>query len=158
MSSNVANNVPYLPTTRDIPTQDVSLKNEMTKIYTDIATAVNTRDISLYDLAPIITGQQWFTTATQQNAIQKRQAFRQVFTFTAAGNITHNIANITVITPLSYGQYTDGTNWYGAIFASSTAIAAQVSFYVTPTLIVVLRDAGAPTISSGIIVLEWLAN
>lgn len=72
----------------------------------------------------------------------------------------HNInwASIAFISPRSYGTFTDGTNWYGAIYASSTAIVGQVSFYVTPTNIVVLTGAGAPAITSGFINLEWVSQ
>jgi hypothetical protein len=69
-----------------------------------------------------------------------------------------NFASITLMTQKCYGSYTDGTNWYGVIYSSSVGIAGQVTFYVTPTNIVVTVDAAAPAVTSGIIVLEWLSQ
>ncbi len=56
-----------------------------------------------------------------------------------------------------YGQYTDGTNWYGLIAASNVAIPGQITFHVTPTQIIFVVGAGAPFLTRGNIVLEWLA-
>jgi len=41
---------------------------------------------------------------------------------------------------------------------TSRAIAGQISFYVDPTNIVILAGVGAPTITSGLIILEWLSQ
>ena len=42
--------------------------------------------------------------------------------------------------------------------ASSVTIAGQVTAYVTPTTIVIQSGAGAPAITSGIVVLDYLLN
>lgn len=126
---------------------------QITKINSDISRGVNIRDIAIYDKVESVTGRQWFNPANTQI---KRDAFRQVFTFTAAGNITHNITNLTLVT--AYGEYTDGTNFFGAIYGSNVPIAGQVTFFVTPTVITVLAGAGAPAIVSGAIVLNYLKN
>ena len=126
---------------------------QITKAYSDIARAINTRDIAIYDLNQNVNGQEWFNPANVQ---LKRDGFRQVYTFTGVGNIAHGIANLTLVN--GYGEYTDGTNFYGVIYASSVPIAGQVTFYVTPTNIVVQAGAGAPAISSGTIVLNFLQN
>lgn len=126
---------------------------QITKAYSDIARAINTRDIAIYDLNQNVNGQEWFNPANVQ---LKRDGFRQVYTFTGVGNIAHLIANLTLVN--GFGEYTDGTNFYGVIYASSVPIAGQVTFYVTPTNIVVQAGAGAPAISSGTIVLNFLQN
>lgn len=154
MSSNVVNQVAYLRTTRDFPDDPQALRIELLKGYIDTANAVNARTIGLFPTnRPAINGEEWFLTGAKQ------QALRQVYTFTAAGNIPHNL-NISQIPSFTrgFGAFTDGTNWYGVIFGSNTAIAGQVSFYITPTNIVVLSGAGAPSITSGLIVIEWIAN
>lgn len=157
MATNLPQDSPYLRTSRHFPINDPKqLAVEINKFNLDVANTVNTRTIGIYPLnKPITGGESWFINSNQQ-----LQNLRQVFKFTAAGNIAHNINNNTVtsVSPNSYGTYTDGTNWYGVIYASSTAIADQVSFFYTPTNIVVLRDAGAPPIVSGYIVLEWLSE
>jgi len=128
---------------------------EINKSYIDIANAVNKRTIGIFPTnRPAVTGETWFVTNNQ-----KQQTFRQVYTFTTSGNIKHNINfnNLTSFTKCS-GSFTDGTNWYGCIFASNVAIAGQVSFYVDPNNIVILADGAAPAIVSGLIILEWLSQ
>lgn len=155
MSSNFANQTPYLRTSREFPENLQALSVEITKSYIDIANCVNNRTISIFNKGrPVINGESWFLTSNRQ------QAIRQVYTFTAAGNIAHGInwGSVSFISPLSYGSYTDGTNYYGVTFNTQTPAASQVVFYVTSTNIVVVRDGAAPAISSGIIVLEWITN
>ena len=148
---------PYLPRQRSFPVDNVpSLSFILDKAYIEIASRVNERTIGLFaDNIPVVTGERWYLNG-EPNV---QQSLRQVYPFTSAGSIPHNIpsAEISTILPTSYGEFTDGTNWYGVIYASSVAIAGQVSFYVTPTNIVILSGAGAPAISSGTIILTWLS-
>src|SRR6266403_6291581 len=162
MTIDVLNQTPYLRTSREFPEDLPNLTREINKSYIDIATAVNNRTIGIYaSNKSANTGDSWLITKNQ-----KQQAFHQVYKFTAAGNIPHmiNIINVSYVSINCYGSFTDGTNWYGAIYGSDTAIAGQVSFYITPNSkanlldgnIVVLAGAGAPTITNGIIVIEWI--
>lgn len=149
---------PYLREQRQFPYEDVrQLSNQVDLAYIDIASKVNSRTIGIFGVNfPTITGEQWYL----QGQPTKQQTLRQLYTFSGAGPILHGInwASVSQISAKSYGSYTDSTNWYGAIYASSIAIAGQVSFYVTPTSIVILRDAAAPVISTGTIILEWLSQ
>ena len=147
---------PYLPRQRNFPTETTTeLGRELDKSYIDIATRVNERIIGLYPINfSSITGEKWYFTSTPQ------QSLRQVYNFTSTGSIPHGIqwnAGIK-ISPRSYGSFTDGTNWFGTLYADSNPITGQVSFYVTPTNIVILAGAGANPIVSGFIDLEWLSN
>lgn len=148
---------PYLREQRQFPNDDVrELSNQMDHAYIDIASKVNLRVIGLFGTKfQIITGERWFFSGSSS----AQQSLRQVYPFTATGNISHGLtwASVSMISPKSYGSFTDGTNWYGVIYASSVPIAGQVSFYITPTNIVVLSGAGAPAIVSGIIVLEFIS-
>lgn len=144
---------PFLPINQTFSTDQEQRLIQQTLRDRDIARNVNIRDIAIYDLTQSPSGRQWFTPGNPQ---VKRGAFRQVFTFTATGSITHNISGITL--SLISGQYTDGTNFYGVIGASSVTIAGQVTAYVTPTTIVIQSGAGAPAITSGIVVLDYLLN
>ena len=84
-----------------------------------------------------------------------------MYTFTTTAAMTHTLNSIYTSIPYftrMWGQYTDGTNWYGLIAGSNVAIAGQVSFYVSPTNINFLVGAGAPTVTKGILVLEWMSN
>ncbi len=154
---------PYLREQRQFPNDDLrELSNQTDHAYIDIAQKVNVRTIGLYALNfQIVTGESWYFTG-QPN---KLQTLRQIYNFTGAGNIPHGINFTTIFqfSPRSYGSFYDNAdptlrNYYGAIYASNVAIAGQVSFYVTPTNIVVLAGAGAPTIVAGVIDLEWISQ
>lgn len=148
--------MPYLRDQRQFPNDDIrALSNQVDHAYIDIASKVNARIIGIFAVNfPIVTGEQWFL----QGQPRKQQTLRQVYEFTAAGNIPHgiNFDSVSQFTKPS-GTFTDGTNYYGCIYASNVAIAGQVSFYVTDTNIVVLSGGGAPAIVSGSIILEWLS-
>lgn len=148
---------PYLREQRLFPPDDVkSIANELDHAYIDIAQKVNVRTIGIYAInLPVVTGEKWYLAGPSQ----EQQTLRQIYSFTGAGNIAHgiNFASISQITK-AYGTYTDGPNWYGVIFATSVGLAGQVTFYVTPTNIVVAVDAAAPAVTRGTIVLEWLSQ
>jgi len=148
---------PYLRDQRQFPTTDAKLlAKQVDQAYIDIAAKVNRRSIGIYPKDFLsATGDRWFFAGSSK----AQQSFRQIYTFTATGNIPHGLtwAEVSSISPNSYGSYTDGTNWYGAIYAGSTAIAGQVTFYVTSSNIVVVGGAGAPAITSGTIVLEYIS-
>jgi len=148
---------PYLRQQRNFPSDNIqALTVEIDRAYVDIAQKVNTRTISLFALnTTAVTGEQWYL----QGQPKPQQTLRKVFTFTSAGSIAHGLsfANIAQFTT-GYGSFTDGTNYYGVIYGSNTAIAGQVSFYITGTNIVILSGAGAPTIVSGILVIQWLSK
>lgn len=156
MNLNLINSTPFLRMIRHFPMTADALAEEVNKAYLDTARVVNDRTIGLFPTQKsAITGEAWYVTKNQ-----KQQSFRQVYTFTAAGNIDHMIdfANTVERFTKCQGSFTDGTNFYGAIYASNVAIAGQISFYITPTDIVVLAGVGAPAITQGIIVLEWLSR
>lgn len=128
---------------------------ETNKAYVDTANAVNNRTISMFPtVRPAINGESWFLTSNQ-----KQEAFRQVYTFTTTANIPHNVKNVVPGQFVrGFGEYTDGTNTYGLIYGSNVAIAGQISFYITATNIMFLVGAGAPAVTNGTVVIEWLAR
>lgn len=149
---------PYLLEQWKFPTRDIKeLAHEVDLSYVSIANATNNRVIGVTaENFSLTTGEKWFLTSG--NTYQ--QSLRQVYTFSGAGNIAHNINwnGVSFISPRSYGTYTDGTNWYGVIYSSSGGITNQVTFYVTSTNIVVAKDSAAPSITSGYILLEWTSQ
>lgn len=157
MTTNFLQQVPYLREQRQFPNDNLrDLSNQVDHAYIDIAGKVNSRTIGLFAVNfQVITGESWFL----EGQPNRQQTLRQVYLFTAAGNIPHGI-NLSTITSFTrgFGSFTDGTNWYGIIFGSNVAIAGQVTFYITSTDIVVLSGAGAPAISRGLIVLEWISQ
>jgi hypothetical protein len=127
---------------------------ELTKSYIDTSNSVNARTIGLFPTNnPAITGESWFLSS------QKQQTLRQIYTFTSTSNLPHGIANIIPGQFVRcFGSYTDGTNTYGLPFATNVSVAGLITFWVGPTNIRFQVGAGAPSLSSGVIVLEWLAN
>lgn len=154
--STVVQQSPYLRQQRNFPNDNIqALTVEIDKSYIDIATKMNSRIIGTIPVnSPVVTGEQWFITGQSQ----KQQTLRQLYTFTATTAINHGITNFQLISPRSYGSYTDGTSWFGLPFGTSVAVAGQIGFYVTSTQIVFTVGAGAPAISSGQIILEWLSQ
>lgn len=154
MSANIVNQVAFLRTSREFPEDLHQLTVEVNKSYLDTSQAVNARTIGIYSTSrPAITGNGYFLTSNQ-----KQQTFRQVFTFTATTSINHDITNVTPGQFINcFGSYTDGTSSFGLIFGTSVAVAGLITFYVTSTQIVFGVGAGAPAISSGRIVLEWIS-
>lgn len=151
----VINTRPFLRTTRDFPPDPEQLRVQLNKAYLEIANAMNERIIGFYTTnQPSITGEAYYLTP------QRQQTLRQIFSFTTTTTaIDHNI-NVIQIDQFTncYGSWTDGTNCYGLIFGSSGAIPNQISFYLTTTQIIFVVDGGAPALTSGRIVLEWLSQ
>lgn len=159
MNNIIINSTPYLRTSRSFPEDLHHISIEMNKAYLDIANTVNQRTIGLFSpTKSMITGESWY-----YNNNQKHQGLRKLFTFSTIvdnSTIAHNL-DFKSINSFSrnYGEYTDGTNWYGLISGSNSAIPGQVSFYVTQMNIVFRVGVGAPSpINNGILVLEWLSN
>lgn len=159
MSSPIINRVPFLRTTWDFPEEPIEMARVLSRSYLEIASMVNNRIIGIYPTnKPAIGGESWFLTTL------RKQNLRQVYTFEGPAPIANIPHNVDMQADLQFtkcfGSFTDTAtgNWYGVIFGSNVAIAGQVSFYITPTDIVILADAGAPPISNGLIVLEWIVR
>lgn len=157
MSSNVVNQVAYLRTSREFPEDIHLLSQQASKSYIDIAATVNNRTIGIFPVnRPAINGENWFISKNQ-----RLQGLRQVYTFTTTTAIDLGFDTTAIQFTKMYGTYTDGTNWYGLIAGSNTAIAGQRGFYVSgsPTnQVTFVSGAGAPAISKGLLVLEWIST
>lgn len=152
MSANIINQVSFLRTSRDFPTENPEqLSVECNKAYVDTANALNARTIGIFPVnRPAITGESFFFTT------QKQQTLRQVYDVTSTASIPHGI-NLSQISRFTrtYGNFTDSTKWYGFISGSPTAITGQIVFSIDSTNIVFTVGAGAPTVTAGQIILEW---
>lgn len=150
------NQAPYLRAQRQFPYDNTrELANQVDHAYIDIAGKVNTRVIGTYPTnVSVVTGEKFYLSGQTND----QQTLRQVYLFTSAGSINHNLqwGSVAFITK-PWGSYTDGTNYYGIMYASGS-ITGQYTFYVTPTQIVVQAGAGAPSITSGMITIEWLSQ
>lgn len=154
MTTNI-NNTPFLRTSRQFPFDAQKLILELNKSYIDTATAVNNRIIGIFPSnISGATGESWYL-----NSSSKQQTLRIIFSFTTTASINHGI-KVTTIGQFvrCWGSYTDNTNCYGLIWNSTTAIAGQIGFYITPTQIVFTTGAAAPTLQSGVVILEYLSQ
>ncbi len=164
-TSSTTIGVPYIITSRQFPTSDPKqLETELTKSYEDISYGVNARTIGMFNKFQIVTGDQYYADNTSpMNPIQFRQGYRQLFAFTtiAAGatlTITHGITGITELVHC-YGNCVTVTPDFRPIpYSSVTAVNQQIELRVTATQIIISNGAGAPNITSGTIILEYLLN
>lgn len=145
---------PYLETTKRFPQEPDLLENVLSKMYVDVANGVNSRVIGIYELSSVITGERWFSN-NSTNINTKRQTQRKVFQFSDASlTFSHGLTGVTAYTRI-YGTFTDGTLNYPLPYVNPTA-ANQVGVSVSATQVVVTKGGGAPAITSGFVVLEYL--
>lgn len=164
--NNIINQIPFLRTSREFPEDIHQLTVEINKSYLDIANIVNARTIGLYPTnRAAITGNSYFFTTARQQSLRQIYIVRSGIMTGSAINLGFKISSISQFSPKCYGTYTDGTNWYGLIFASNVAIAGQVSFYLavngasTMTDQIVFEvDAAAPAVTYGTVIAEWISN
>ncbi len=155
MTTTTIQQSPFLPLQRNFPFDNAqALGTVLDQSYLEVASKVNSRTIGLYAKEiEVITGESYFI----QGQPARQQALRKVFTFTSQTTIPHglNFATIDYFTKM-YGQYTDGTNWFGIIPATSNPVVNQVSFYLDSTNINIIINGTAPVPTKGIIDLEWI--
>ena len=109
MSGDASN---FLETYRQYPMDnDTHLHRQLVNGYTDIALAVNSREIGSYstDIKP--TGQQWFGTGNSKIREGKRVVLQVSSILNGVTTVKHGIAvtSKTTITNI-YGTASDGTN------------------------------------------------
>jgi hypothetical protein len=154
MTFNLENS-PFVPTTRNFNGSDDQIRIMLNAYLTIVANAVNIREISQYDLIELINGQQFFDPTDAQ---KKRYSFRKVFEFDDSDlNFPHGITDITICTYIGGGAVTVAGNFIPIPYVS-VVLANQIEIDVTPTNIIITKGAGAPVITDGIIILEYLKN
>ena len=149
------NQTPYLPNQLDFPTEEPKkLGIVLDKMYLDIANRVNDRSIGIFNVnIPIVVGDVYYFRGVQSRQISQRE----IYDVTSTAPINHGLPYAQIDRFVrKYGDFTDGTDWYGFIDGSPTAIAGQIVFYITATQIVFVAGAGAPTVTKGQIILEWV--
>lgn len=152
---------PILPTYREFPVgDDHNLQKQLVNSYNQSATAINQRTIGTFQLHnvgsddAILNGERWFPAPGQQRL---RDGFRlTVQVSDSTLTVDHNIPLINQVTRL-YGAFFDGTDWWPLPYVDVAAVNNQINIKASSTQIIVTKGAGAPpTISNGIVVLEYL--
>jgi len=152
---------PFLITNRQFPQDPEKLELILNKMYFDIAAAVNSREIGIYDKIQINTGERWFNTGDPTNRLQ---AFRQVYTkvgLTSGDNIIPHGINIDANT-----QFTDiygtanlpSTKFIPLPFVDGTGGGDNIGLYVDATNIHIVTSTANWTAYNVIIVLNYILN
>lgn len=144
---------PYLQETRRFPADD-ELNSQLMKMYSEVAFAVNEREIGIYDKFLLVTGNRWFN---DEDVKKRRQEFRRVYEFeneSASFTIPHELTDIDFLTRF-YGTAVTSTNHIPLPYVSITA-NASIEINLDSTDINVLMDSASPTLISGIIVVEYI--
>jgi hypothetical protein len=159
------NPAPFLSQHEVFPEDYKEFLVKITNLYTQISTAMNSRDISTYDLQQIANGQQFFSTSAYPGSL--RSGYRQVYVIPssslplAAGGLASFPHGITVTSSTLftriYGTAVTSVPYYIPLPYTDAALATnQVGLYLDGTNIYVQNGSTAETITSGIVVLEYV--
>lgn len=153
---------PYLPRQRNFPIDNTqALGIELDKTYIEIAQRVNERTIGLFSAnLPSITGESWYLIGQPR----KQQTLRQVYSFgsiSPGSSLTIPIGNISVTNfTRIYGTALTNAPDYRPIPFSAQVVTNNITVSVSLVtgLITIQNGSTAPTINSGLIILEWLSS
>ncbi len=154
--TSIVNQTPYVRSSRDFPTEVVTLSQEVDKSYLDLANALNQRTIGIYATKnPSVTGNAFFVSG------QKQQGLRQLYVVPAiAAGATGTIAITKYYSPyaLISGAVTTSSDSRPIPYASVTA-NANIEVKVDSATLTIRISVGAasPAIVSGFVVLEWIS-
>jgi hypothetical protein len=162
--------VPYLRTSRVFPQDSSELENTLSKMYIEVAQAVNKRTIGIFNTFQAVTGNQYYSLSNNNihNPIQYRQSYRQIYPFGAISggamlSFSHGISGLIQLVA-SYGNciteaIVNANGKYLPIpYVSVTDAAHQIELYINDSEIFISNGASADNILSGTIVLEYLLN
>lgn len=131
MNTPQLNAAPYLITSRSFPTNAVEMQPLLTKMYFEVANAVNSRTIGIFDQFQIATGNRYLNTGDPTNRLQ---SFRQVYIAPSILNGTTTIA-----TGISIDANTKFVQIYGTAQNTSFAIPLPYVNTTTPADSITLR-------------------
>lgn len=147
---------PYLPNQRFFPDESQYLQRELNNSYSDVAKAVNARDIAIYSQSEVATGQRFdfIPDARTQEAKRKVIMFGAIPANGVAQTVPHRITGFSTFTRI-YGVGTNGTVWRPLPYASNTA-NNLVELFVNRTDVTIINGAAAVAFTSAIVVLEFV--
>lgn len=148
----------FLKTSQYFPENYSEFQVIMTSTYTDIANAMNNREIGSFFTQEQLTGQQFFNPANSQ---QTRQAFRKVVVFSSAlaAGLNTQAHGIPVTSDFSFTQiYGTGKNAAGTRQVPFPQGGANTSMLEVTTTDVELTVPAAYAGYSAMVVLEYVKN
>lgn len=161
MTFNPSNTLgPFLPINQTYSQDAEQFLLQITSRDRDIARFINIREIAIYDLVQVPTGEQWFNNSNPQ---LKRDGFRSVYSIGAINtgatlNTAHGLSGVTAYTHIYGTAITDAPDNRPIPYSSATAVNQQIEIKVNGTNIVIINGAGGPNITSAIVVLEYLKS
>jgi hypothetical protein len=155
---------PYLPRQRNFPSNNPEgLALEIDKAYVDIAARVNVKTNGLFAVNyQVTTGEQWYLNGQPK----KQQTLRRVYSFGAIA------AGTELDIPIGITGYTQFTRIYGTVITTmpdyrplpyvdpitlTTGMGVLVGPVAGVQSIRIVVGATAPSVTSGLVVLEWLS-
>ena len=151
----------FLSTSETYPQDDAQLLIKLTSLHTDIANAINLREIALYQASQeVLTGQQFSIAGDNQ---KKNYVYRKVFYFGAIGagvtlTAAHGVTGITQFTHI-YGTCISTLPDFRPLpFISVINATSQVAVRADGTNFYISAGATTQPISSGILILEYLKS
>lgn len=137
---------------------------KLTSLHTDIANAVNSREISIYEeKVQVNTGNQFSIPFVAGQPLRKKNSYRKTFYFGAiapgaALSIAHGIANLVECTKIGATCITNKPDFRPIPYSSATLVTDQIQILVDAANIVITNGATAPAIVSGKAIIEYFLN
>jgi len=153
----------FLITSRKFPTDEALLEPTLTKMYTDVANAVNARTVGVYNSSQIKTGNIYFNNGIEHN---QHPGFRKVYQLASiASGINAIPLDITLISTSRFVNMYGTANRpsvqsVGIPYVNVTTPADGITLRINWTVpqIEVVTTTGNWTAYSAIIVLEYILN
>jgi hypothetical protein len=149
----------FLPTYRDFPvSKPEELERVLVQSYIEIAQAANVKENSQYQTVETVNGQQFYGILTTD---QTRFVYRKCFQLGAivAGttvNIAHGIAPLVGFANMYGTVATSSGDWRPIPYVPT--VTEYITFVVTTTNIIIAVSATSPSVTSGLIVLEYFKS
>lgn len=149
----------FLVNERSFPQDPVELEPVLSKMYLEMAYAVNARTIGTFNTFQVTTGELWLGTPQNQRT---RQSFREVYPIgpiTAGATLTvpHGLVGLTAFTDI-YGTCITDVPDYRPLPYASVGAASNIELKCDSINIIISVGAASPNIVSAIVVLEYLLS
>lgn len=146
----------YIPMYRNFQQDEEELKLLLATTYNQIASSLNLKINGIFDKIEVQTGSQYNDPAEIRNT---KFSFRQMFYIDpAALTFNHGITGATLFTAIYGTLITNVPDFRPLPYVDVVAAANQTGIRVTATQVIISNGAGAPAITGGIVVLEYLKN
>jgi hypothetical protein len=153
MGNDIGNN--YLPTYRNFQQDEEELKLLLATTYNQLATSLNLKINGIFDVVEFQTGSQYNDPADIRS---NRFSFRKMFYIDpAALTFNHGITDAVLYTAI-YGTLVTAGDFRPLPYVDVVNVINQTGISVTATQVIISNGAGAPAITGGIVVLEYLKN